>query len=390
LRQHEGERYNASHIRRSKERLNRLSYIKDVRLSKEQTGVPNLVNLNLDIEEGKSGTFSAGITYSQTNSVGFTGKVEENNLMGKGYRANASGDVGGATNNYSVSLTDPYFLQEDISGTVSLFRSQSDLQSLLDYDYDKKGGSVGVGMALNEYLRYSVGYSLSTTTLSLTNDPTTYSLALRDQVGTFTTGEFTQSLTYDTRDRVVYATEGGIQSISLGYAGLTGDHKFYEASVLTKNYYSISDSWILRGVFRTGTIQGYSGVEVPVYRRYSLGGVGSLRGYDSFGVSLIDVPTGDVLGGEYKASASIDLIFPLPYMRQAGFRGTFFVDAGTVWGTSGTVTEPFNLSTVRASYGFGIEWASPVGPLTLTWGYPVNQQPNDKLRSFEFSLGRGF
>ncbi|MDQ6980805.1 MAG: BamA/TamA family outer membrane protein, partial [Ghiorsea sp.] len=95
----------------------------------------------------------------------------------------------------------------------------------------------------------------------------------------------------------------------------------------------------------------------------------------------------DILGGTKKATASIDLQFPLPYMEQAGFRGAFFVDAGTVWGTSDVT---FDKGAIRGSYGFGIEWASPVGPIALTWATAINAQPLDDVRRFEFALGRGF
>ncbi|MDQ7003349.1 MAG: BamA/TamA family outer membrane protein, partial [Ghiorsea sp.] len=129
------------------------------------------------------------------------------------------------------------------------------------------------------------------------------------------------------------------------------------------------------------------GNKVPVYRKYSLGGVGSLRGYNYYGVSVVDPKTLDILGGTKKGTASIDLQFPLPYMEQAGFRGAFFIDAGTVWDAPSVV---FNKGTIRGSYGFGIEWSSPVGPITLTWATAINAQPRDDVRRFEFALGRGF
>jgi outer membrane protein insertion porin family len=388
LRQHEGERYKASNIRRGKERVARLSYLKNTRLSKQKTDSPNQVHLDLNVEEGKSGSFSGGISYSAQNKLGFQGKVTEKNFLGEGYNTSLNADVGGASNNYSFSFSDPYFIWDDVSGSFSLFRRQTNLQSYLDYQYDSNGGSVGLGIALSEYARYSLSYSITNTTLR--DVPATSSIALRSQEGTYETGEFSQSISYDTRNRTFAPSEGGLQRLSFSFAGLTGDHKFYETTFSSKNYYPISDFWTLRGVLSAGSIHGYGGLDVPIYRRYSLGGVASLRGYDIFGVSLVDPSTLDVLGGQYKTTSSIDLLFPLPFMESAGFRGTFFVDAGTVWGDSGVVSEPFNLSNIRASYGFGIEWASPVGPITLTWGYPLNAKALDKERSFEFGLGQGF
>jgi len=388
MRQYEGERYKASAVRRSEERLRRLSFISSASVAKSAGSSSRELNLDVAIEEGKSGQFSAGINYSQIYGAGFTGRVSEQNLFGEGYQTNVSADVGGASNNYSIGLVDPYFFRDGVSASVRAFQNETDLQSFVSYKYKTQGGSVGLGFALNEYARYSVGYKLTTTTLS--DVPVTSSLALRSQEGTFTTGELTQSLSYDTRDRTLYASEGGVQSISLGYAGLTGDRQFYEVLLASQSYFKLSDFWTLRTVLGLGTIQGYGGVDSPIYRKYSLGGVGSVRGFDSFGISLVDPVSLDVLGGENKMTSSIDLIFPLPYLATAGFRGTLFVDAGTVWGTSGQVTEAFDSSKVRASFGFGIEWASPVGPLTMVWGSPINRQTNDKVRKFEFSLGRGF
>ncbi|MDX8388551.1 MAG: outer membrane protein assembly factor BamA [Ghiorsea sp.] len=386
LRQSEGERYDASKLRRSKERLGRLSYIKSVAVSTPKGSSEDKVKMKIDLEEGKSGSFSAGVTYSQLNSLAFTGKVEEQNLFGEGYRANVSGDVGGATSNYSVNLVDPYFMSEDVSASIKLFKSQTDLTSFLQYKEDSSGGVVGMGFALNEYARYSVAYKQTSTTL--TDVPSTASFYLRSQEGTAETGEFTQSLSYDTRNRTVSPTEGSLYVGSIGYAGLTGTHQFYETTASVQRYIPLSDFWTLRGALSGGAINGYGGLEAPLYRRYSLGGVGSLRGYSNFGVSLGDGE--DTLGGDYKATASLDLIFPLPYMESAGFRGAFFLDSGTVWGSVDTVSEPFDFATIRGSYGFGIEWASPVGPITMNWAKTMNAQENDKDRSFEFSLGRGF
>ncbi len=389
MRQHEGERYKSSFVRRSQERIRRLSFIEGATVSKTKGLRSDQVNLDVNVTEGKSGQFSAGVTYSQIYGVGFTGSVSEQNLFGEGYQANVSADIGGSANNYSVSLVDPYFFKDGVSASARIFQNETDLQSLVSYTYKSQGGAVGLGFALNEYARYSIGYKVTTTELSGV-DPLTASPALLSQVGTFTTGEFTQGLSYDTRNRTVYASEGGLQSITLGYAGLTGDRQFYEVTLGSRNYFKLSDFWTLRAVIGGASIQGFGGVDSPIYRRYSMGGVGSVRGYDSFGISLVDPVSLDILGGEFKSNASLDLIFPLPYMAKAGFRGSFFIDAGTVWGTTGTVSEAFDTSKVRSSYGFGIEWASPVGPLTMVWGFPMNRQINDKVRKFEFRLGQGF
>lgn len=388
MRQHEAERYSASNVKRSKERLRRLRYINDVRVSMPRGSSDNQVDLNVDVEEGKSGTFSAGVTYSQLNSLAFTGKVDEQNLFGEGYQASATGDIGGATTNYSVSLSDPYFLSEDVIGTFSLFRTQTDLQSFTAYQQDSRGWTMGLGFALSEYARYGVKYSYDKT--NLFNFVGTPSALLLDQSGNNVTSEVTQTISYDTRNRITAPTDGGIYSVVLGTAGLGGDYKFYEITATAIDYTPLSDFWTLRSSWTAGKITPVNDSGIPIFRRYSLGGANSLRGYGYYGVSLRDPITLDALGGNYKTTASLDLIFPLPYMAAAGFRGAFFVEAGTVWGDAGVVTESFSLSKVRASYGFAIEWMSPVGAISMIWGQALNKQSNDETRGFEFSIGRGF
>ncbi|OIP99942.1 MAG: outer membrane protein assembly factor BamA [Zetaproteobacteria bacterium CG2_30_46_52] len=389
MRQHEGERYKASDVKRSKERLRRLQFLKDIRVSTPPVADPNKVNMNIDVEEGKSGSFTAGMTYSQLYGASLTGTVAEQNLFGEGYQTNVSGDIGGATTNYSASIVDPYFMSEDVTGSFSLNRTQTDLQTITDYKQDTSGWSAGLGFALSEFSRYAVKYSLTRTTLSDVNLATA-SAILKAQIGQFTTSEITQSISFDTRDRIIAATDGGIYSLVLGTAGLGGDFNFYEVTTSATDYTPLSDFWTLRTSATAGKIAGIGDSSMPIYRRYSLGGAGSLRGFGYYGVTLREPGTLDVLGGTYKATSSLDLIFPLPYMAQAGFRGAFFVEAGTVWGDAGVVTESFSLSKVRASYGFGIEWMSPVGAISMIWGQVLRSQPDDEKRGFEFSIGRGF
>jgi len=389
LRQHEGERYKASDVKRSKERLRRLRYLSDIRFSTPPGSDANKVDLNVDVTEGKSGTFTAGVSYSQLYGTSVTGSVAEQNLFGEGYQTNISGDIGGATTTYSASIVDPYFLSEDITGSFSLFRNQTNLQSFTAYTQDSSGWSAGLSFALNEYASYAVKYALSRTTIGDV-DVATASAILRAQIGKFTTSEITQSLSYDTRDRVVAASDGGLYSVALGTAGLGGDYNFYELTTTATHYTPITDFWTFRASATAGKIVSVNKSDLPIYRRYSLGGASSLRGFGYYGVTLREPGTLDVIGGDAKATTSLDIIFPLPYMAQAGFRGAFFVDAGTVWGDAGVVTESFSLSKVRASYGFAIEWMSPVGAISMIWGQVLKSQPNDEKRGFEFSIGRGF
>jgi len=147
-----------------------------------------------------------------------------------------------------------------------------------------------------------------------------------------------------------------------------------------------------------GYIRGYGNKDVPLYRRYSLGGSGSVRGFDSMGISIRDPITLEPVGGDKKFTASLNLFFPLPFVATSGVRGVAFVDAGTVWGSvtatvagnTLNVTEPFSLTRMRSSAGLGVEWMSPVGPIGLIWALPIRSVKGDLQRSLEVMLGGAF
>jgi len=397
MRLDESARFSATGMRLSKEQLNRSQLFKDVRVSMPATDKDDKVNLNVKVEEDRTGSLIVGAGFSQLEKVLLRLKVSEKNFLGKGYNTNLTIDAGAKTQNIDASITDPYFLNRDIGATLRVNKMQTQLQAITQYKQNNIGGGFSFSFPLSEHARYDIGYNYLKAKLS--NIPATASLVLRSQSGVQTTGELTQSVSWDSRDRVVGTTSGYVHSLNLGVAGVGGANRFIESSISLGAYFPLNDTFTLRTKLGGRAIVGYAGKRTPIYRRYSLGGVGSLRGYDYYGVSLRDpAAPNDPVGGDRQATASVDLFFPIPYMESSGFRGALFADGGTVWGTAqGTVAglnlnvvDRFSTTKIRASYGFGLEWASPVGPVTLTWGKATRIQPGDFTRTFEFGLGSSF
>ena len=397
LRQFEAERFSASGVKRSKERLQRARLFKDVRVNLTRTKKPERVRMNVEVEEDKTGSFSFGVGRSQLQQTFVTSKLEERNFLGKGYTTNLSAEVGAATQNFNLSISDPYFFSSDIGASVNAFKTQTDIgRQVTNFKQDDFGGGVGLNIPITEDLAYSIGYQFKHSDISDIVRPAT--LTLLSQEGVQTTGELNQSITWDTRDSRITATQGHIENLGVSVAGLGGQNKFYELSASSKSYFSVAEGVVFNPSFSARSINGYAGKSIPVYRRYSLGGVGSLRGFDSLGVSMRDPATGEVIGADKQVTASLNLFFPLPYIATSGFRGVLFADAGTIWGdvntTIGnqtfTLNERFSTSNIRSSYGVGVEWISPVGPISLAWGFPIHKVEGDIERNFEFGLGTSF
>ena len=397
--QSEAARYSGSQVTNSKKALKRLPYISDTRVSFPKAGADNKVDMKIGVTEKKSGTISAGVGFSQREKVILTAKISEQNLLGKGYQASLNGQLGKITQNMTGSLTDPFFLGSHVSASVNGFKTKSSSQSTsVNYDTSSVGGGLGFGIPLTRQLTYNINYQYSSTNLS--GVAANASIFQQAQLGRQSTGEITNSLTWDTRDQLISTTSGHIDSLSISTAGLGGSNRFVESSVSSRWYFPFgkNENIVLNPSMRFNAIRGFSGKDVPLYRRYSLGGIGSLRGFDSYGVTLRDPATGEIVGGDNQATASLNLFFPLPYTQTSGIRGLVFADAGNVWGSASVVVngksfsanEPFSLSRFRYTAGFGIEWISPIGPVGLSWAFPIRSQPQDVQKSFEFAIGSTF
>ncbi len=398
MRLDEVQRFSSTGMKQSKERLTRLSLFKDVRVSMPRGTADDRVNAKVTVEEDQTGSFILGAGFSQYEKMSFRVKTSEKNLFGKGYNANVTADIGQVTQNFNTSLTDPYFLGSDVAATINLYKTQTNLNAALStiryYTQNDYGGGVDFSVRLSEHAYYGTGYRYSNT--NLTDIDPSASFFLRAQGGKQTTSEITQSLSLDSRDSLISTTKGLNNSASISIAGPGGNNRFWEAGTSLRAYVPITEGITLNANLAGKIIRSYSGVDIPIYRRYSLGGIGSLRGFDYYGVSVRDPATGDYIGGDKQLTGSINLYLPVPFVQTSGLRAVLFTDVGTVWGNvnktslSQAIYAPFSVDEMRVSSGVGIEWLSPVGPVTISWAKVLKKQPGDLERTFEFGLGRSF
>ncbi len=384
LKQQEGARFSSTRLEESKKQLKRLSLFKDVRISMPKGSAPDKVHMKVNVEEKSTGSFTIGGGYSQLQKLFVRSSINDRNFLGKGYIGNLSGDLGSRIQNFNAGVTDPYFLGENLSASLNLFRRQTRLQSYVSYKETSFGSGFGFGVPITNNFRYGINYQFTDTVLS--DLPNVASLFLRSQEGKQTIGELTQSLTWDTRDSLIRPGNGYFLSGSIGIAGLGGINRFVQSAVVAKSYFSMGRGFTLNPSLRLRYIRGYSGRSVPIFRRFSMGGIGSMRGFNWYGITIRDPATGEVIGGNKTALASVNMFFPLPYMQTSGFRGFTFVDVGSV----AAFNQTLRLAQARVSVGFGIQWLSPMGPIGLTWGFPVRKQQGDITKVFQFSMGSTF
>lgn len=393
----EGELYSATGIKKSKQNLMNLGYFEEATIATAKgRGGDNKLNLDVNVKEKATGTFSVGGGYSSLDGFVAQGSIQQSNLFGYGLKSNLSASIGGKSSTYSVGITDPYFLDTKWSLGGDLYRTE---REYVDYTKRATGGDIKAGYQLSDTISTFLLYKYEK--VSIFKE----SFALQEirrfnpdlvSAQNGTTSAVTASISRNTTDYRLDPTTGMTNSLSLEYAGLGGTSRYLRYIAQTAQFLPVGfgSVFMVHGTF--GHIQEL-GKKIPIDEKFYLGGINTVRGYRGRTLSpYVTTPQHDpvtgVKTGEERAYTGgdteviLNLEYTLPLLKEAGVKGVIFFDAGNSADGYGTA-----FSRLRTSYGFGIRWFSPVGPLRLEYGIPLNRRPGiDDSGKLEFSIGSFF
>ncbi|MCX8042854.1 MAG: outer membrane protein assembly factor BamA [Desulfobacterota bacterium] len=402
LRLTEGAVYNSEEIKRSKQEVNNLGFFENVNINTEPGSRPNLVKLKVDVKERPTGTFSIGAGYSSVDSLMGMFQISQNNLFGKGQQLTLMAQLGGRSNYYNISFTEPWFRDTRTSVGFDLFNIKREYE---DFDRDSSGFMLRTSFPFFRYdfTRYHITYRYESTDIDVVDDDV--ALELQKQEGKTTVSSITNSIILDSRDDKWKPREGLYLSGSAEVAGLGGDARFLGITASAARWFPLP--WDTAFMIR-GTIGQLfeMGEDIPVSEKFFLGGLDSLRGFEARSVGprerrpkedktirLFGTPytikrrgksdEKDVVGGEKELYFNFEYLFPI--MKEAGIRGVVFFDTGNAYEKG----ESF-FSDLRHDVGIGVRWYSPFGPLRLEWGKNLSPRDDEKGSNFEFSMGRSF
>lgn len=390
-------------LERSRVRLQRLSYMENVKIdTRPVSGVNNLVDLEVSVEERLSGSFNIGAGFSQTQGLLFNIGLTQENLFGTGQRLQVDINTDDANTIYNVSFTDPYYTLDGISRTLSASYRNRDAseEDIEDFQSDTYGASVSYGIPLSEYHTLRLGYGYRHVDLTVNPGASTTVDDFVAVNGTeFDTVTLNASFTHDTRNRTVFATRGSSQTVGVNFTSPGSDLEYYKLTYDTKFYFRMTDdlTLLLRSNLAYG--DGYGGTgELPFFERYFAGGLRTVRGYDtnSLGPRDNNDPNEDPVGGNMRVTAGADLVFPVPFVEKppSTVRFSAFYDIGNVFldtaPTFDSTKTGFDADELRTSVGLSFVWLAPIGPLRFSWARALNDVPGDDLRNFQFSIGSFF
>ena len=425
----EQELYSGTKITQSRNALQRTGYFEDVQITTKKTDQPDALDVLVDVKEGPTGTFQVGAGYSSGDGFLFNANVSEKNFMGRGQGLSGNFSIGSRRQDYIVSVSDPYFNDSKVSLGIDAFNTS---REFTDFDERKLGFGVNTSYPLKDfrmpffgrervnpgsdelasnapltmwdYARGGVSYDL--TRENIKDVSATAPDSIKDEAGQSLTSSVTPNFSYDSRDHFFNPTEGSKSTFSIKMAGLGGDSRFIKTDLTGRWHYPLlkDPNWGGAYVLALGGSLGYGiGLaernngkkDLPLFERYFLGGINSVRGFSERSLGPREpsdcvVPEGggptvcsstDVIGGDKSMVLNAELLFPI--YEQYGVRGVAFFDMGNAFGSS----QGFSFGDLRRSVGAGVRWMSPFGPLRVELGLPLNKKPDDDTSVLGFSIG---
>jgi outer membrane protein insertion porin family len=391
LRQMEGGWYSGEKIARSKQRLDRTNYFSEVNV--ETPPVPattDQVDVNINVTERQTGSIQLGAGFSSADKLVLSASVSQSNIFGTGNFLSAQINNGQVNKVYSLSFTNPYFTSDGVSFGYDLYKRDTDYSELStgNYNTSTAGAGVRLGLPVTETDSVNLGLALERTNLE-TNSATPQ--RVQDFVTTngeeYDTVRGSISWSRDTRDSIFYATKGRLQEVGSEFGLPGGDLKYYKLRYRHQWLYPAT-TWLTMSLNgELGYADGYGGKELPFFRNFYLGGVGSVRGYETSSLGPRDPATDDSIGGNRSILFNAEALFPLPGLNQdKSVRLSAFIDGGQVFDKN----EKISMDELRYSAGIAVSWYSPVGPLKFSIANPLNKKDGDKVERFQFQLGTFF
>ncbi|MGD9505002.1 MAG: outer membrane protein assembly factor BamA [Syntrophobacteraceae bacterium] len=378
----EGDYFSAEKMERSTTNLKKMDYFEQAEINPVETSQPGVMDLDVKVKEKLTGSISVGGGFSSEDGLFASGEITQRNLFGSGLILSLKAYLGSETTRYSLSFTEPSVMDTFLSAGFDLYNWEKEYT---DFTKESVGGKLRFSYPFGAWSRVYFSYMYEVAKVTDVDDDA--STIIQDQEGRHTKGSVAVTVTRDSTDHPFLPTKGSINSATMEYASnyLGGDSQFVKLEGETGWYFPLI--WKLVGHVR-GEV-GYLVVtdtedDIPLYERFFLGGINSLRGFDFADVGPRDPETEDVIGGLKYGLVSLETLFPI--YEKMGIRGVVFFDAGNSFAKD----EDFDVSDFRTDAGLGVRWNSPMGPLRVEWGYNLNPKYDEDQYKWQFTMGAYF
>ncbi|MDQ2866811.1 MAG: outer membrane protein assembly factor BamA [Verrucomicrobiota bacterium] len=384
-----GDIYNTVRVDVSKKRLDNLGFFAKVDTYPIDTGVEGRKDLEIQVEEKRTGSLNFGGGFSTVDSLLAFVELTQGNFdianypsfIGGGQKFRIRIQLGTQRKDAEVSLTEPWFLDRPISLGGSIFYHESNYLSSV-YDQRNYGASWELRKSIGAYTYASLGYRVEG--IEIYNIAGGISQLLTSELGNSSKSQFTLGFVFDRRDNPFFTHQGERFSLTTYVSGgpLGGSSQVYGFDLEAAKYYRLPLDMVLLINSEIASVDGWGKYDrVGIYDLLFLGGSNNLRGFDFRDVGPRD-HNGQPLGGRTLARGTVELTFPIIEK----VRGAFFYDAGYVH----SAAFDFGTTYIASDFGIGVRLDLPIGPLRIDYGFPIQKEGTSGGGKFNFNVGYQF
>ncbi|MFL2938289.1 MAG: outer membrane protein assembly factor BamA [Opitutales bacterium] len=409
-----GETFDLLRMETSEARLKNTRFFEKVTLDDEPIASqdPELQasrrNLVVDVEEGRTGHVSFGVGFSTLEKAMMFAEFRQGNfdimrwrsphrLQGDGQKFRLRLKLGSRSNEVRLALEEPWFLNRRVAAGFELFREKSDYYSSY-YDEMRAGFEVYFRKRLFELVEGRLFYRFEDVLIDEISQLPATTFIRNDARYDATRKEIERSiskvgltLSRDTRDSILFPSEGSIVSIRKEFAGgiFGGDADYGRFELQGARFYQTFDAMdqVLAVVGRAGTLGRFNGddADVPFFEKFFLGGPYNLRGWDyrEAGPQISEEP----IGGNSYSYVGLEYTFKVADpLRFAIFYDGGFLREGDFEFTPGNDDQGWH-----DNWGLGARIMVMGMPLRLDLGFPITDpMGTGSSTQFHFSGGSRF
>ena len=342
---------------------------------------PQQKDIKITVEEKPTGEIlaSAGVG-NDGGSLGFS--VSEKNFMGRGIGLISSLTLSEEKVKGEFTVNNPNFNYTEKALSTSFFAINTDKMDESGYDSSEVGFSFGTKFEQYDNLFFNpffktVAEKLETNSLA--------SSSIKKQEGNYFTSTLGYSFDYDVRNQKFQTTDG-FRSKFTQTLPIVSDSNTVTTGYIIDQYLTLADITTSVGVFLKNAV-GLSD-DVRISERLGIPRK-RLRGFKPGRIGPVDQGD-DHVGGNYAAALSLTTNLPMIAPTLQNFEFNYFLDFGNVWGTDYRSSNFDDSNFLRVSTGAGVEWWTPVGPLSLTFSHAIQKKSTDEYEGFQFNIGTTF
>ena len=377
----EGDPINDSKIKNITRKLNNLKFIGSAKVETKPID-DDSQNIDIVVEEIQTGSFNVGLSIDTLDGASFVSGLKENNINGTGRTLEFLINTNNNNKEFVLSTSDKLFTNRNVNHGYSINYKENDFSKSQSYKLNTFALDTTFNYTLSDNTYHSIGLGYSLKDYQVTNSSTASSNIINSE-GDSISFNISNDLTRNTLNSYIKPSRGNFLSFS-NYIETpsSSNNGFIKNLISGKKYYSFNEN-IFSAQGQAGNIVSLNDSEILSDSKFALGGRW-LRGFDSYGVGPRNSRTSYV-GGNNIIALKLDFSKPITLNEQNPIYFNLFNDYGTVWGNKNTVSSSDR--DLRISYGFGINYYSPIGPVGFSWGFPLVDKDYDIKRMFLFSIG---